>query len=278
MTTLDLATIIPMAVVATLFLQVVVSRSLRVREKALHDGDHTVKVEDLQHEGLHLARRVQHAATGLLFYGISYTDLTYRYRPVAVATLLVCSLGVYLVHLVRLRNPQVREFLARTYASILRPKELQGAIPGAFFFLLGVGLAGLAVTLSIEYGGNAEEQAMIAWRLGLLYLSLGDPIAAIVGTYVSSRQREKTPGKTWYGSLACFITCALCTLGETSLHMSDRLAMNHELILLVVVGGFIGMFAERFSIGDDNLSIPLLSTGVLLTLQHSRLQKDRSEL
>ena len=232
----DVKIVVLLAITVTVALQFVVSAILQ------HNGRKEMG------EGLHLARRAQHAATGLLFYALSYTELGYRYRFQGVATLGICSLGVYVIHRWRLSNPAVRDFLAKTYSSILRERELKGGIPGAFFFLLGVSLAGL-IMLTM----NDDAEGLLAWRLSLLYLSLGDPVAAIMGTLFA------TPGgkgkKSFIGSLYCFLICAACTYFED----------GSEDIVFAIIGGLIGAYAERLdAVADDNLIIPVVSTMALL--------------
>ena len=221
------------AIATTIALQFLVSGSIQYRTRT---------------EGLHLARRLQHATTGLLFYGISYTILGEKnWHIITIGILFFFALVVYQIHLWRLRNDRVRKFLAEAYASILRERELKGGVPGAFYFLLGTACA---LTIADVYESiTGDVRAMKAVRLGLLYLSLGDPSAAIFGSLLASKKDEKSI----IGSLTCFFVCFACSILETR-------DLN-----LCVAGALIGTFSERYSVYDDNLSIPVVSTiGILI--------------
>ena len=59
---------------------------------------------------------------------------------------------------------------------MLRPHEIQGELPGAFYFLAGVGLSLLFFDINIVL-------------LSTLFLSIGDPAACILGLYYPNTPR-----------------------------------------------------------------------------------------
>lgn len=204
-------------------------------------------------EGLHLTRRVQHLFTGLLILALTYTPLSSReFRPLTLALLLACSGLIYYLHRLRLRSESVRSFLLKSYAAILRQKEIDGAVPGAFYFMLGVTGSALAVHICVALEYCEEEPAIQCLRLGIIYLSVGDPVAAIVGSIL--KRSIASSGKSLNGSTACFLACVLA-----SLVISDDFVQ-------ILVGSITATLSERFSWPDDNLWMPLTSTFMLLLM------------
>eukprot|EP00752_Nemacystus_decipiens_P001847 g1781.t1 len=66
---------------------------------------------------------------------------------------------------------------------LLRPREIRGALPGAFWFLLGS-----AVAVAIFPRDVALQS--------ILHLSVGDPIASVVGARLGDRSRILSSGKS----------------------------------------------------------------------------------
>ena len=114
---------------------------------------------------LHLARRAQHALTGLFFVAVSWSELMSHFA--GAMTLFCCSLAFLFVHYLRKIYPNFNKFLVQKYASILRKHEAEGAIPGAFYFLLGCALCGFMSSRHVH-------------QIAMLFLSLADPVAGLV--------------------------------------------------------------------------------------------------
>lgn len=144
---------------------------------------------------IHSSRRMQHALTGVLFYALSFLLRIHD----AKLLLFVASSSFYILHKMRKSRKHVQELYLTFFGSLLREKEKEvHHLPGAFWFLLGVTIV------------FAFFDVWIA-RISLLCLSIGDPIAAIVGIQYghgssSIRRRHQ---KSLYGSLACFGVCFL---------------------------------------------------------------------
>ena len=114
---------------------------------------------------LHLARRAQHALTGLVFVGISWSELMSHFAD--AMTLFCCALAFLFIHYLRTIYPKFNKFLVRKYASILRKHEAEGGIPGAFYFLLGCAVCGFLSSRHVH-------------QLAMLFLALADPAAGLV--------------------------------------------------------------------------------------------------
>jgi len=159
--------------------------------------------------GLHLARRVQHAMSGLVLLPITYTSLLEDYWVACLLLLLFGASVVFALHVARLYDNRVQELLVKGYGSLAREDEIVNKkVPGAFYFMLGLALALLST--------DEFPQGLKPLRLSLLYLSLGDPLAGIVGRLFDHSAIRVYGKKTLAGSLACMLTCFVCTLTQTS--------------------------------------------------------------
>ena len=177
---------------------------------------------------LHIQRRIQHAVTGLVFVAISYIIPP---KPAGIM-LLVADVALYALHRARLRSESAQEIYMKLFGALLRPHE-RTSLPGAFYFILGT-------AASLAFPINAA-------RLSVLCLSLGDPVAAIVGTTIGGP--KLIGGKSWSGTLACFAVCFVLGYGIMGFNPTCS-----------TVAGLCATFAELFSsiIGiDDNLLIPI---------------------
>jgi len=132
---------------------------------------------------------------------------------------------------------------------------------GIAFYLIGSSLSVLVFP---------REFAVLA----ILYLAMGDPIAAIFGLkhgkHVLSEALD-IPHKTLEGSLACLTVCSIATfLISFSLPLFLELDLQNR-ILLAFLGGVSATVGEAIPLRtDDNLSMPLIS-GALLWLLASTL-------
>jgi dolichol kinase len=138
---------------------------------------------------------------------------------------------------VRLR-PDARTALDRRLPGVFRPNET-GRPSGASLLAAGY----LAAVLFLP----AEAAAA-----GILALAVGDPAAAVVGRWYGTR--AEVTGKTWAGSLACFLGAAGAMWCLPSLGASAAVA-----------GGAMAALVERRAGPLDNVVLPLL-TGLLVSL------------
>lgn len=255
-----------MAVAATLVLQFALSKSSSrdVRDPSAPSSSSrgvTAAPASAPKQSLHVIRRLQHAATGCIFVYASENLLDPTQTSL---TLLSCSLLFYGIHRLRLALPQLNDFLVKHYASLLRPDEAAGKLPGAFFFLAGSTLCSVAYEKHI-------------FHLAVLLLSFGDPCAGLVGTLYKHRAAYEhragpegrglvaAQGKTAVGSLACFVACFATTFVVE--HWSCHADNKRTALVTALYGACVGSVAERADLllrVDDNLAMPVIA-GALLT-------------
>lgn len=157
------------------------------------------------------------------------------------------------------------------------------ALPGAFYFLLGVTIT------TFLFSSNLN-----AARTALLVLSLADPVAGVFGVamgnihlygYVcncswrriiqaagqlfqameSSDKDAFDEGATVAGSLACAVTAILCTFvyipssGTSALSIPSRICVGISCAIVeAICGRYISLIGYKFKVLDDNLLIPLV--------------------
>eukprot|EP00903_Cladosiphon_okamuranus_P008059 g7773.t1 len=216
-----------------------------------------------------------------------------------VVALLSLSCAVFLLlHQLRRRLKAIDEFYLRRMGPLLRPSEIRGALPGAFWFMLGS-----AVAVAIFPRDVALQS--------ILHLSLGDPVASVAGVRLGDRSRVLPSGKSLAGSFAAFAVCSMSTLllfgcygcvhpsndetdssffhrgGESDrrrdtnssgsmfgdfsacaeLSGSDSHGRFSLQLWYALLGGLSGAVGEFLPLGvDDNLSMPVVAGVVFLTL------------
>jgi diacylglycerol kinase (CTP) len=202
-------------------------------------------------ERLQIRRKLQHVTTGLLFYSLDPVFDKFQ----ACCLLWFGVVVIYSFHLARKQYPVLNEHFIRVCKAYLRPNELHH-LPGAFFFFLGV-----SITVSVF----SRRIAL----LGLLYLSVGDPVASFFGiTYGSKWGPKFSNGKSFVGMLAMIILCFVMTVLTLARVMDFSTLMCWALVGSVAAGlaessplfNFLGM--------DDNLRVPLVSASTLWLLQN----------
>ncbi len=97
--------------------------------------------------------------------------------------------------------------------------------------------------------------------LSVLFLAVGDPVAAIVGTLYG---RHKIMNKkSWEGTAANYLVCALGTLAVSLFYFHLPWHLSFP---LAVVGGGVAAIAELLPFPvNDNFSLPVVSA-LLLSL------------
>lgn len=216
----DLISLFALSAFLIILLQILTARYIRQRSASA--GTKQDRTD------LHIQRRIQHAATGLVFVAISYII-----PPLPAAIMLtVADVALYALHRARLRSESAQEIYMKLFGALLRPHE-RTSLPGAFYFILGTA-ASLAFPIKVA-------------RLSVLCLSLGDPVAAVVGTTIGGP--KLIGGKSWSGTLACFTVCFVLGYGIMGFNPTCS-----------TIAGLCATLAELFSsiVGiDDNLLIPI---------------------
>lgn len=142
----------------------------------------------------------------------------------------------------RLRLPWLNQWAIRCLSPLLKTTE-RHAVTGATYMVLASLVAFLVFDKSVAIAA-------------LLFISLGDPVAALVGSRVAG---PRLGGKSPLGSLAFVIV----GLASASVLMAVDILEYHWAI---AVGAAIAALAELVPLPiDDNLTVPLIS-GAAITL------------
>lgn len=179
-----------------------------------------------------------------LFHGLSLVYLAGYY--VLGKTLFLKVIGAFIllegaVEIARLQTPALNMYLMRYFGGIHRSQEAH-RVSGVFWTSLGC-------ALTVVFFGERSDWV----TAGLLYLALGDAMAALAGK-AFGRITFKLGGRTKSveGSLACFTVC-LAAGWAAGLPP-----------LAIVVGASVATIVELLPVPlDDNLWIPLTSVYAL---------------
>ena len=157
-----------------------------------------------------------------------------------VIALAVLSVGALALDLVRFRVQWLNRHFLRWLAPLLKRSETN-RITGATYLII----AALAVF------GLFDSTIAVA---SLLFLSLGDPAAALVGRAMPGpRIRGKSPGGT-----AAFLAVSLVVVGV----LAAAGVIEYHWGLLA--GAAVAALVELASLPpDDNLTVPLISGGAM---------------
>ena len=142
----------------------------------------------------------------------------------------------------RNREGFVKGFFHKYLKSALRSNESKGNLTGATWMLIGFTLSVIIFDFEVSV-------------LALLFLSIGDAVAAVVGRAFPI---GKIWGKSILGSLSGFLFCVLVGL-----------TINNTLSLQIIIFGAIaGMFIELIPLKiNDNFSIPIFSGFIMQILK-----------
>jgi len=194
----------------------------------------------LHNEKLQIRRKFQHISTGLLLVSL---DPVFT-RIEASLLLWFGVLVIYAFHKYRLAHPTVNIHFQRICGPYLRPHELH-SLPGAFYFFLG---CALTVTLFIR------KIAVLA----VLYLSVGDPLASLVGICYGKYGPRFSNGKSLVGMMAMILCCSFITL----IYMR-KMESTLALLAWAIIGPTAAGVAESIPFFkphlDDNLRVPVVS-------------------
>ncbi len=224
---------------------------------------------------IHIARRIQHAVTGLVLIVISHIIPPY---PAGCLLLLLATAAFYNIHVKRVEDPTWDDWYLQNFGSLLRKHE-RGEweevdlknnkrrrksipeLPGAFYFLLGVAFSTFLFPAAVA-------------RTSVLVLSISDPIAGLVGTWFTRQgcniawrkflPRCNAPmegGPSVAGSCGFAVSTILCTYvyiptRSSMLSFSSRAFIGLVSSVTEAVGGRHLPFFGK--IADDNLLIPLV--------------------
>jgi dolichol kinase len=215
-------------------------RTAEVKANQFFDG---VSIRLHFRNDLHLARKLWHMLMGLLIAFIYLSGMSQSMGTLILAAFL--SLDLFMERS-RLRNPALNEKIVRLWGPIMRNHETSrmSTIPHY-----------LAASL-IAVGIFPKPVAV----LSILYLACGDPIASLFGILYGHKGPKLPGGKTWIGTMAGVVTCALVTI----IYLNSLAFAPSSVLILAVIGGLAGGMAELLPFDiDDNFTIPVISGFVL---------------
>lgn len=163
-------------------------------------------------------------------------------------TLAVIAIVLLFFDLLKARHRPFKSFIMRLFGKVLRRNELSGGMTAST-----VVVASAAFTIFIF----RQEIAVVA----LLFLSLGDSAAALVGKHFG---RIKLVGsRTLEGSLAALNTCLVVSLGV--LWLSPEFGWYFTPLTLLA-GSVVATLSELIDLPlDDNFRIPIFA-GLIMEL------------
>lgn len=183
-----------------------------------------------------IRRKSLHMLT--IFYPILYNLITYNTALMISASLVIIDL---IFETVRLLYPSVNRILLKIFEGTYREKEKEN------ISTLIWTLSGAFITIFLF----PEDKKIVT--LSLLYLALGDSVAAIIGV-MFGRIKLGSKGKSLEGSLAFFIMAFVCGI-----------FFVNPLVALIVA--FVGAAIEFLPLPvDDNFILPIFTSFLLSVL------------
>ena len=192
----------------------------------------------------HLERKLYHMIIGIICFSLYAFFIT---RTEALFLLFGVGGLWVMLDIIRLQNPKVNETTLKLFGNLMRREELK-SLSGNSFYILGM-------IVSVAF-----FQKPVA-LLSVLYLALGDPSAAIVGSLYG---KHKIIGKkSLEGALANFVMCGMASFLFAYNYLNSSLENS---VVIGLVGGLVSVTAELLPAPiDDNFTIPVFSA-VLLSL------------
>ena len=205
--------------------------------------DEKRRILDREREKPHGTRKLYHFVMGAIcftLYGVVLPEKT------ALWTLAIVGGAFVVLDLLRLRWPWLNRLALKFFGKLMRREELT-TLTANSWYVLGLLAAGLLFP---------KPYAL----LGLAFLAVGDPTAAVVGT-----RWGKVPlrsGKSLEGTLANFVASAVVAF-FTALWLFKL--NGADALLVAFVGGAASAVAEAAPTPvNDNFAIPVISAGLLL--------------
>jgi dolichol kinase len=197
-----------------------------------------------QHRSLpHALRRLYHLLMGLACFSMYAWVIN---RQTACWAIVAIGGPFFMLDVLRLQSPWLRKLALRYFGPLMRRNELLG-LTGNSFFILGLFFVVFFFTKPIAL-------------LSILFLAVGDPVAAFVGTRYG--KTKIMAGKSLEGALANLLASGLVSAVFGVMYLQ----MSTHAWLLALVGGVASAIAELIPFpGDDNFSVPVIA-GIQLSL------------
>ena len=187
-----------------------------------------------------ISRKLIHISSLLIPLG--YIFIIKDKKPMVILLIILTLISLLIEYARSNKSSSIGYFFHKHLNSILRPNEKKGYLTGATWMLIGFTISVLIF--------DAEIAA-----LSLLFLSIGDSIAGLVGRFFPI-------GKIWnksiFGSISGFFSCIIFGYA-----VSNSLPFQ-----IIFFGAISGMLIELLPLKlDDNLSIPVFSGSIMQILQ-----------
>lgn len=193
----------------------------------------------------HLERKLYHMVMGIICFSLYAFFIT---RSQALVLLFGVG-GVWVtMDVIRLRNPKVNAAALKLFGNLMRREELK-SVSGNSFYILGMLVSVLFFSKPVAL-------------LSVLFLALGDPSAAIVGSLYG---KHKIIGKkSLEGALANFVMCGTASLLFALHYLNSSFEQS---LSIGFIGGLVSVTAELLPAPvDDNFTIPVFSAVLLSVL------------
>ena len=186
-----------------------------------------------------LRRGIFHALAGIAcVFALFYLSRTTMLVALAIVTAAFISLEV-----ARLRIPYLKRHFSAWFACLLRKEEVSKPT-GSGYFLVSCLITVLAFPQDIA-------------ALAILFLSLGDPSAAIVGMW---KGRTRLWGKSMEGNAACLGVCLFIAI-------LFSITLQNPPLAVAFAGAVFATFVQALPIRvNDNLTIPIGSAAAMLVV------------
>lgn len=191
---------------------------------------------------LHIARKLWHILTGLTGLG-AYFAINYPAQTVGLGLLIFGVVGL-LFDLLRIKFDKINKIVLTVLGPFMRESE-RNSVSGLPFYALGVGGSLLFYN---------ENFAIIS----VLFLIFADPISSAFGIVFG---KQKIYGnKSFEGTAAGFICCFTIVMSYGLMYFPININLFAFSLLAALAGSFAELIGTKI---DDNLTIPLISGGVM---------------
>lgn len=189
---------------------------------------------------IHIARKLLHVI------GVGFILLCYHYLSLkeSIFFLALAVVVTVTVDYLRKRLLFLQDFVINIFGQFMRKQELH-QLSGLSWLLLGTLIIVILFPVKIV-------------TLSLLMLAIGDPICNLVG--IKYGKDKLIEHKSFQGTFAGFVACSIVS----AIYFMFMEIMLDRWILVSLLSGFIGAFAEAVPINiDDNFIIPVVNAILL---------------
>ncbi|HLO88048.1 MAG TPA: SEC59/DGK1/VTE5 family protein [Nostocaceae cyanobacterium] len=197
-----------------------------------------------------VTRKIIHVCAGMWVFGILFFFKNWQIGILPFATFIIIN---YLLYRYR----------------FIRSMDAENSSPGTVYFALSITLL-----FALLWRPNESiDKAHIA-TAGVMAMTWGDALAALIGQHFGKHKYKiGNSVRSWEGSAAMFLASAIAIFlvllilpGSPLGLLAAPLSLN-KVILAAFIGGICATLVEGVAPhGTDNLSVPLLTSGVLWLL------------